>query len=634
MSPALTLQRATTVAPREGKRAHLKRVPPGSRPFGELKQLSSALRVARQEVSNEAASRERRGLTLREFLEIEVKTDSGAWSVDGHVPLGEVVDVVDRLIRSSVKDARVTTIKGEQIGFTTLALAVPVWAAVEHGYNCGYFLPDDDFAQEWGLAKLSPIINESPYLSALASDGNVERGTLKQFRDKSVYLLGLAKLKGATSRPMDLQVSDEVDLTSSAVRKWKTGRMRHSMLRFELDFSAPYAANSGIDKRFQDGSQRRWLVNCAACDRTDICLEEAFPECMQLVGDTWQRVCPSCKAPLEVDGGRFVARHPEREEGAAPHYSFRISALVISAIDGNAIMKAYHDALASGDPEDMAIFNRSVRAMADAGAMQPITDVVLQAMERPYVLKLARTDNPIFIGIDLGKACWFWAEEWIVSEQRPRLVYAERMHSSSWEGRTRQLIAELAPRFGVSDMMPLFDSSQRLASDYRQTLALLQFDNGKDLTLTEQLITDDSIGSAHRNEEHTPKFWLVKIDRNRLLARWVAEATHPQRGLLLPSEKSPVMKDVRDHLKKAQKIASKDAKGNEVHQFIDNVDNHFAMAAASALVARLIAPTIAPFAVTPLPFRSRRDALAILTESDDYDTNSYVSRGERLKLVA
>jgi hypothetical protein len=32
------------------------------------------------------------------------------------------------------------------------------------------------------------------------------------------------------------------------------------------------------------------------------------------------------------------------------------------------------------------------------------------------------------------------------------------------------------------------------------------------------------------------------------------------------------------------------------------------MVAAGALVARLIAPSIAPFAVTPLPFRSRRDA--------------------------
>ncbi len=598
------------------------------------RELARDLRSVKAHSETSDAARERRGLSLREFLELEVRTDNGPWAITGHEPLGEVVSVIDSLIRAGVKDARVTTIKGEQIGFTTLALAVPVWAAVEHGYNGGYFLPDDEFAKEWGLAKLSPIINESPYLAAIASDGDVERGTLKQFRDKYVYLLGLAKLKGATSRPMDLQVSDEVDLTSEAVRKWKTGRMRHSQLRFELDFSAPYAANSGIDKRFQDGSQRRWLVDCDQCDAREICLEESFPDCMRAVGDQWERVCPTCKSPLDVAGGRFVARYPEREAGKEPHFSFRISALAISAIDGNAIMKAYRDALASGDPEDMAIFNRSVRAMADAGAMQPITDVVLQKMERPYVLKLARTDHPLFFGIDLGKSCWFWAEEWVVSEQRPRLVYAERMHSNSWGRRTRELMAELQPRFGVSDMMPLFDTSQRLASEYRQTVALLQFENGKDLSLVEQLITDDTIGSAHRDEELTPKFWLAKIDRNRLLERWCAEAIHPQRGLLIPDERTPVMKDVREHLKKLQKLADKDAKGNEIHRFIDNVDNHFGMAAAAALVARLVAPSILPFAVTPLPQRSRRDALRVLTDGDHDTDKRPVSRRERLALVA
>jgi hypothetical protein len=596
-------------------------------------ELARDLRAARAKDDANDQSRERRGLSLREFLEREVVTDNGPWSIAGHEPLGIIVETIDELIRTGVKDARVTAIKGEQIGFTTLALAVPVWAAVEHGHNAGYFLPDDEFAKEWGLAKLTPIINESPYLAALASDGDVERGTLKQFRDKYVYLLGLAKLKGATSRPMDLQVSDEVDLTSEAVRKWKTGRMRHSMLRFELDFSAPYAANSGIDKRFQDGSQRRWLVDCDDCDAREICLEEAFPECMQKRGAQWVRACPQCHHDLDVTRGRFVARYPERESDSEPHVSFRISALAIAAIDANAIMKAYHDALASGDPEDMAIFNRSVRAMADAGSMQPITDVVLQQMERSYALKLARTDNPIFFGIDLGKACWFWAEEWVVAEQRSRLIYAERMHSSKWERRTRELIEALTPRFGVCDMMPLFDSSQRLASEHRQTLALLQFDNGKELTLSEQLITDDSVGSAHRDTETTPKFWLAKIDRNRLLERWCAEATHADRGLLISDERTPVMKDVREHLKKLQKVADKDARGNEVHRFIDNVDNHFAMAAASALVARLIAPSVHPFAVIPLPQVSRRDALGVLTDSD-HGMDRYMSRRERLARVA
>jgi hypothetical protein len=58
------------------------------------------------------------------------------------------------------------------------------------------------------------------------------------------------------------------------------------------------------------------------------------------------------------------------------------------------------------------------------------------------------------------------------------------------------------------------------------------------------------------------------------------------------------------------------------------------MAAAAALVARLIAPSILPFAVTPLPSTSRRDALAILTGGDESDGRRLLSRRERLAKVA
>jgi hypothetical protein len=37
----------------------------------------------------------------------------------------------------------------------------------------------------------------------------------------------------------------------------------------------------------------------------------------------------------------------------------------------------------------------------------------------------------------------------------------------------------------------------------------------------------------------------------------IAEATHTQRGLVIPDEKTPVMKDVREHLKKLQRSRTK-----------------------------------------------------------------------------
>ncbi|HWW60413.1 MAG TPA: phage terminase large subunit family protein, partial [Thermoanaerobaculia bacterium] len=220
-----------------------------------LEQLRADLRPMAQAVAAAATP-----ISLLEFLAREVQTDNGPWTPAKHEPLLEHIQLLERIVTKRESNSQVTTVKAEQIGYTTFAIGFAVWLVATAHYNTAYFLPNDDFAKEWGMTKLNPIVDESPYLSQLVADGAVDRGVLKDFAGKFLYLLGLHKLSGATSRPNDFQVSDEVDLTSERVRKWKRGRMRHSELRCELDFSAPYAQNSGIDLRYQLGSQRRWLV--------------------------------------------------------------------------------------------------------------------------------------------------------------------------------------------------------------------------------------------------------------------------------------------------------------------------------------------------------------------------------------
>lgn len=581
------------------------------------------------------ATATRRGLSLQQFLESEVETDYGRWSLAEHEPLGEIVSLIDHIVSRRETDAKLTIIKGEQIGVTTVFTGAAVWAPVEHGLNTGYFLPDDDFASEWGMSKINPIVDGSEFLTRLMKDAKVDRGVLKAFGDKHLYLLGLNKLKGATSRPMDIQISDEVDLTSEKIRKWKRGRMRHSRLRFEMDFSAPYAQNSGIDARYQKGSQRRWLVSCAACGASDICLEESFPECMRNFEGTWLRVCPQCKEKLDiVSSGQWVATYPDRETDDR-HYSFRISALSIAAIEGNAIMSVYNDAVESGDPDEMAIVNRTIRGFADAGSMQPIDDAVLRRMAQghDYVLSTDQTSHPIFFGVDVGNSCWAWFEEWL-PEGRARLVWAEKIHSDRWVARIFELIRQLRPRFGVVDMMPLFSDAREIAYAHPEHVALQQFESGKELYFKETCIVDeDAIGGAHVDQEFARKFWLVKGDRNLLLDQWCKEATHVDRGLILPNERSRTMDFVCEHLKKLQKIKDRDARGNEIHRFLDGVENHFGMAAASARIARLVAPNIQPFVFTAIPRASRRDRFRVLEGGAD-ELTTRISRREQFALVA
>jgi hypothetical protein len=577
-----------------------------------------------------AAERARAGKVpswLAHFVESHVPTDHGPWSLVGHEPLREVMQLLERLVVDRESESRVDVVKAEQIGFTTFALGFALWLVAEYGYNVGYFLPDDKFASEFGMTKLSPIVDGSPYLSSLAEDAAVDRGVLKQLGDKYLYMLGLSKMKGATSRPMDFQISDEVDLTSEYIRKWKRGRMAASKLRIELDFSAPYRQDSGIDARYKEGSQRKWLVRCVACGKDEICLEEIMDlrECFRQFNGTWVRVCPACGRKLDITkNGRWVAAQPEAEKEGK--YSYRLSAMAFEAIDADFIMKEY--LRAGDDPEAMAIFDRTRRGIANAGALQPFTDVKLREMERDYVLKCERTANPIFCGGDVGNACWIWFEEWL-PEGRPRLIWAEKIHSDRYTARAIELIERFQPTFGVFDKMPLFTDSRKIAYAFPKRVALQQFDNGKEPELLEEKVIVEGTVGAGRGVESGPAYLCIKGDRNMILGSFAAEATHPEQGLLIPAQQGGIMSDVRKHLKKLQKEVSKDARGNEIHQFIEGTDNHFGMAAASARLARLFAPQVHPFTATRLPMTNRATELREMTGDD----RSRGSRRQRMRGV-
>jgi hypothetical protein len=567
---------------------------------------------------------------LLDFVSQHVPTDHGKYSLEHHAPMRQVIETLERIVVNRESESRVDVVKAEQVGFTTFALGFALWLVAEHGYNTGYFLPDDAFASEFGMARLNPIVEGSDYLSHLMQDAAVDRGVLKQIGLKYLYLLGLSKLKGATSRPMDFQLSDEVDLTSEKIRKWKRGRMSASKLRVELDFSAPYRQDSGIDARYKAGSQHKWLVKCVACGKDEVCLEEIMDltECFRNFSGTWVRVCPKCHRKLDITAnGRWVAAQPEKEKDR--HYSFRLSTMSVEAIDANFIMHEYNGAL--DDPEAMAIFDRTRRGIANAGAMQPFTDVKLREMERDYVLRKERTPNPIFMGGDVGNACWVWVEEWL-PEGRPRLIWAEKIHSDRYLERSLELIEFFQPRMAIFDYMPLFSESRKIAYAFPRSVAVQQFDNGKEPELSEErLVIEGTIGGARK--ESGPAYLVVKGDRNRIVGSFTNEATHPDHGLLIPAKRTgepAIMNEVRAHLKKLQKEVVKDSRGNEVHQFLEGVDNHLGMAAASARLARLFAPSAQPFVYTPLPGRPSRGAALRAMTGDDHERGRG-SRRDRMR---
>lgn len=547
--------------------------------------------------THEANQRKR---SFTEFLEEEIHTDNGPWSYRDHEALRGIFELAEQLVRERRRDSSVTVLKGEQIGLSTGALGLTTWAAAEAGLNVGYFLPTRDFASSFGAQRFNPIVERSSLLSSIMRDSGVDRAQLKELNGRYVHMLGLESMLGAISVPMDLQFFDEVDFIPPLNLAWSRGRLAHSDYRVQFKLSAPYRPGAGIDQSYAEGSQRRWLVRCGSCGAEKICLEESFPECMREFNGTWVRVCPHCKRKIDVEkNGAWVATFPEREEGPSPKFSFRLSALSVPAIGGDYIMSRYAEAMEK--PWLMPIFNRSIRALADAGNLQPITDAEIakmRALGTDHNLILGAGKYPRFFGVDMGNICWFWCEEYL-PDGRPRLVWAERINADRVVERVAQLIGRLQPQFGIIDERPLLTDARKIAYAFPRHVAVQEFVNGRELQVVEkQQVVEGEIGAA--SNPRAPKYRCVQIDRNDALEQLVAEITDEERGLILPKIVTPTLTLVAEHLKKLQKEETKDKRGNLVFKFLDGVENHFAMAACSARLARLVAPNLQPFSYTPI----------------------------------
>lgn len=530
--------------------------------------------------------------SLQIFLEEEIRTDTGVWSLEGHEPFAEILRVLDDSIRKPVRDREISLLKAEQIGATTtIGLGPALHLAADLGRNVGYFLPTDKFAQKFGRTRLKRAIAKSKYLSDRMKDVGdpVNQATVKEFDGKFLYILGLESMIGAISTPLDVLLNDEVDLLPAENLEWSRGRVAHSDLRASIYFSAGYSPGAGIDLRYQNGSQHKWLVDCSnrGCRRKGICLEETFPECIgpnpAPHGDRYTRICPDCKWPLEiVRKGAWVATHPQRAKDRK--FSYRLSSLAIGAMSADHIIKRWFDCRTKSQK---AKFRCSVLAIPDAGAMQPFSDVELNHMQSGEVKRLRqdRGDRPRYAGLDTGDMCHVLVYE-RMANGHPHLVWAEEIDSDVAFERVSTLIGNLGIVQLVPDKKPLTNLARALAYRFPRIVALQDFMNGSVLKVVE--------------EEHEKKTYrCAKVDRDESLDEMTSDFTDKEKFLRIPDvESSPVLATFATHLKNLRKERSMDAKGRAIDTYIKGVPNHFGMALNSARIAEMIAPDLLPFEYT------------------------------------
>lgn|GEM_PF-943661 len=542
--------------------------------------------------------------SLREFMEKDVVTDVGLWSLDGHEPFAEILGLMDSIFRRPLRDTELSLLKAEQIGATTsLGLGPALNLAADLGRNVGYFLPTDLFARKIGRTRLKNILRKSPRLSAImkaerdASDGDglpVNQATVKEFDGKFLYVLGLESMMGAISTPLDVLLNDEVDLLPAENLEWAQGRIAHSDLRASIYFSAGYAPGAGIDLRFQDGSQHKWLVDCSrrSCLKR-ICLEEVFPDCIgpnpARSGDTYVRICPKCKTPLDiVKNGRWVASFPQREKQRK--FSYRLSALAMGAMSADYMMSRWSKCRTKSQK---AKFRCSVLAIPDAGAMQPFSDVEINRMQSGEcaLLRYGRGSLPRFAGVDAGDLYHF-----VCYERRPNgdpyLVWVEEIDSDVALDRISTLIGKLGIVQLVIDKKPHTTIARALAYRFPRIVALQDFLNGSVLKVADE-------------EHEKKKYRCVKVDRDESLEETTSGFTSEYFLRIPDLETAPVMVIFAEHLKNLRKERSLDKKFRVIDTYLGGVANHCGMALNSARIAEEIGGSAMPFSYTPIAKNSR-----------------------------
>lgn len=539
------------------------------------------MKLIRELVGSDPVTARAEQHTFSSFLEREVTTDNGPWTRHGHEPLGKLVELFHDVISKPQRDVEIIGLKAAQIGWSTLALALAFFLASCRQMNVGYFLPTDKFAERFGQTRADKAIKASPFLRSAMKEGQiagVHQKGLKEFRGNYFYLLGLESVANATSIPMDALIYDEVDLLDEENAIWSEDRVAHSALRLKMYLSVGMFPGAGIDARYQTGTQHRYAISCSHCGKRDQILEDLFPECMRLVDGSAKRVCTKCHRELDLASGRWIAEYPSRENDR--RYSFKLSALSMSSIDGDYIWSRYTRALRR--KAWLAKFNCSVLAKPDAGAMMPITDAEIEQMKRPgVVLKLSGgTGAPRFGGVDVGDICHFWTHELLPArdgeERRRQLVWLEEIDSDNLVERVATLIGKLDIRRLVIDKKPHTASARRLAYLFPRIVVLQDFAAG------EMRVVDET----HEGK----RYKCLKVDRDDSLNQFCAEITDPESGLLTPEADSEVLQLFARHLKQLRKNRTQDARGNEIDAFVRGVENHLGMAGNSARLAEVISP--------------------------------------------
>ena len=262
--------------------------------------------------------RDARLTALRAMLEQRVSTidlprDMPSWAALVPEPKTGALDFERfpfqrELYAQAIDDRELVVMKGTQLGISTWALRWILFHADLHGRTGLYVFPTKADVLDFSAARIKRVIGASEYLRGRhPAGGPYARGLIAVGRG-IVYFRGSEAERGLDSVDADVLVLDEYDTLNQQnvpdAERRITSPTSAGLIR---RVGVPSAPSVGIAALYEQSDQRRWHVRCAGCGEWQA---PTFFENVDL--ERARVVCRSCRKPLDVARGEWVAEFPDR----------------------------------------------------------------------------------------------------------------------------------------------------------------------------------------------------------------------------------------------------------------------------------------------------------------------------------
>lgn len=212
---------------------------------------------------------------------------------------------------------RQAIIKCAQIGWSTLAIIRSFHLAHFAGANIIHTFPSRNMSKDFVIPKVNPIIQNNPFIQSIVVTDSLSLKEVKSpMGNRFIYYRGSYAQQEAVSISANILIEDEYDRSDTKVLETYRSRLDDSLrdrpeLGWEWQFSNPTIPGAGVDRLFQESTQKHWIVRCRHCrfEQTP-----TWPENIDLV--TKQKVCSKCHGELDredIRNGKWVAKYPNRE---------------------------------------------------------------------------------------------------------------------------------------------------------------------------------------------------------------------------------------------------------------------------------------------------------------------------------